>query len=231
MRNLSFNSESPTDLNRKVLGKKRVTLAIKLQSQVTLQRSELTRVTCLGCSKPFRETKGFTLLEVVITLGILAMFVGVLGLFPQLMFISADSVTETRAAHIAQQIVRDLVPSVDTLSAVKVKAIGPGGTPPINSPFKGRFITQITDDGGFIKAIDLSQKLIYHGYYDFEGQPVPLANPNARLIAEMTITPETDRSGFCQVEIRVRSLGSSPNTKSHRFVTKIAFPRKESAPL
>ncbi|TLD71299.1 type II secretion system protein [Phragmitibacter flavus] len=172
--------------------------------------------------------RGFTLMEVVVTLGIFALFVGVLGLFPQLMNVSAESAIETRAAHIAQQVVRDLVPALHTLPPVDSESTDPDGHPPSVVPY-GTIVSEVTIDGGQVETVDLRESGVHTGHYDLEGLPVAVDDVNARLRVEVKITPEANRIGICQVEVRVRSLSASPETPAHRFFTKATFPRKEGS--
>lgn len=173
------------------------------------------------------STKGFTLMEVVVTLGILGLFVGVLALFPQLMNVSAESATETRAAHIADQIIRDLVPALNTLPSINPESTGPDGHPPSTRPF-GRVVTEMSAEGGEFETLDLQEASVSSAWFNLDGQPVPEADPDARLRAEIKITPETGRTGFCQIEVRVRSMSVAAAVPAHRFFTKVAFPRKEA---
>lgn len=192
-------------------------------AQVKIKRSEIPHI----IPGNGRGTQGFTLMEVVVTLGIFALCVGMLGLFPQLMNVSAESALETRAAHIAQAVVQDLVPALDTLPPVSPQSTDPDGHPPSTVPY-GKIISKLTREGGELTTVDLRSPGVFTGYYDLEGRPVSETDPNARLIMELEITPETDRVGFCQVEVRVRSMSAAPTVRPHRFFSKIAFPRKEA---
>lgn len=230
MENRPTIAQSLACLDRGVSGNFNPTRAENRIGEVLFPEKELTCETISGLkgvARRPRRSKGFTLMEVVVTLGILALFIGVLALFPQLMNVSAESTTETRAAHIADQIIRDLVPALSTLPSVKPESTGPDGHPPSTVPY-GRVVTQVTAEGGEFETVDFQEASLSAAWFSLEGQPVPETDPSARLKAEIKITPEPGRTGFCQVEVRVRSLSAAATVPAHRFFTKVAFPRKET---
>lgn len=176
--------------------------------------------------------KGFTLMEIVVTLGIFAMFIGAFGLFPQLVSISGESAFETRAAHIARQIVNDLIPSVRFLaksSTPETGGVDSDGTPVFPAAAtSGVLIKAEANDDVSVLRPDLMSKGLYTVHYDLNGKAVFEFSAEARLKVEVIIHPVISRAGFCEVEIQIRRLNGSASVEPFRFVTKVSYPRKET---
>ncbi len=148
--------------------------------------------------------RGFSLTEVVLSLGIFAGALSVVALFPILLGQSKKSGQETRAALVARQIINDLT-SVTGTSRPLVDA----ATLPQN--VSGR------------QMIDLNTSAIHVVHYNQEGLPVPSTSVDATMKAEISVVPpDTAHPGLSQLAIRICGLDEGPTPRYATFYTKLS---------
>ena len=204
---------------------------MKLPSRIWLDKS--TRSEALGESNraesvrfrrgEFSVKNGFTLVEVVLTLGIVAIFIGVLGMFPQMLDQSRASNMETRASRLARQIVSDLTPSpIDLLPPQAANPSAPGQSQ-FSVP-KGHVVLKNSSTDCVVHTVDLNSPDSIDLWYDLEGRPVTGGTALVAFQAKVTVTPDATRWGLSQVLIQVQAADSAPAAPQFSYSTKIAIP-------
>lgn len=183
--------------------------------------SKLGITHCTSVSSRVKRLGGFTLVEVVLTLGIVAIFIGILAMFPQMLDQSRASNMETRASRIARQIVTDLAPSPKDLLN------NPQASQPAQNPFivpKGHVVLESSPTDCVTNSVDLSYPESIDLWYDLNGRPVGSESSLVAFQAKVTITPDAVRWGLSQVLIQVQAPDSLPTAPRYSFSTKIAIP-------
>lgn len=175
---------------------------------------------CLhGFSKKSVGKSGFSLIEVVLAIGVFAIaVVAILGLMPGLIGQSRESWQETRAAHIARQIVEDLrtgeVNGLLVISSDLSRSIGePGGDLGAGSG---------EGNAGASISVPLNESGTYSSNYDSDGFPLDSEDSGAIFRAKVQVTPHPERLGLSDVEIQISTSAQDNSLTKFRFVTRIA---------
>lgn len=171
-------------------------------------------------SKKSVGKSGFSLIEVVLAIGVFAIaVVAILGLMPGLIGQSRESWQETRAAHIARQIVEDLrtgeVNGLLVISSDLSRRPGePGGDLGAAGPVEGNSVASI--------SVPLNESGTYASNYDSDGFPLDSEDSGAIFRAKVQVTPHPERLGLSDVEIQISTSAQDNSLTKFRFVTRIA---------
>lgn len=151
-----------------------------------------------------RKAQGFSLVEVILSLGIFAGALSVVALFPMLLGQSRHSVQETKAAWLTRQILSDLDSTTGTLRPLVDRQ--PSASSQLMLP-----------------QLNLNQSAVHVLYYTTEGKPVPATSADAILKAEISVvSPDAALPGLSQIAIRVSGMDSPPQDKPIAFYTKLS---------
>lgn len=146
--------------------------------------------------------KGFSLVEIVLALGVFSLaIVPVIGITQGLLGQSKESWQETRAAHIAQQVLQDLQLGSDDHGLLVKKELGSAES---------------------VEMVNLTEEGTYTVDYDSDARPVPLQDERAIFRMTLNLVPDENRQGLSQVEIAVRSPASAEGATPYRFFAKVA---------
>jgi len=154
--------------------------------------------------------RGFSLIEIVLALGVIAFaLVGIMGLFPVAMKSAQESMRETRATHIAQQIFSDLRTGTGT-NRFLIVGSSPTSTSPLSLANNGASVVVAFDD----KAVATGTNASFSN-----------AVPDASFLANVTVQTNTGLPNLSQVEaaIEAPAAAASANRSRYTFVTLINY--------
>jgi len=182
--------------------------ATRTEASVTLHPSSSVAPVGGGHSQTLSAGKGFSLVEVILSLGIFAVgALAIVGLMSGLLLQSRETWQETRAAQIAQQILGDL-------------RAGSAGN--------GLLVGQAVADAAGNIPLDKSGSYVIH--YDDEGGSVGNSSGDAIFSADVSLEPVSARTGLCVVRVVVKTPPEATNALSFQFFSQIASPEMEKQP-
>ncbi|MFZ4598340.1 MAG: type IV pilus modification PilV family protein [Terrimicrobiaceae bacterium] len=158
------------------------------------------------------STRGFSLIEIVLALGVIAFaLVGIMGLFPVAMKSAQESMRETRATFIAQQIFSDLRTGTGTNRFLLVGA-APTATTPLSLADNSASVVVLFDNNAVATGTN--------GATTFSN-----AAPSAAFVANVTVQTNTGVPNLSQVQatIEAPAAAASTNRSRYTFVTLMNY--------